>query len=311
MSSKTWKGLLVAAGCALAIAGCGKGGGEGKSQGPAVLTVNDKTYTTADVERELGQEFRRVPPEMQQYLASKEGQKQFLERLVRRELLLQAAEKQKMGERPEVAEQVTTLRRDLMVRALLQEEVGAKVKVEDKEVQEYFAAHPEEFSGDQIRVRHILVRTEEQAKDVLERVKKEPFEEVAKQVSLDTATAGKGGDLDFLRREQMFPDFAKAAFALKPGEVGDVVRTPFGYHIIKMVDRKKGQPSTFEQVKEQLRRRMTEERQNQRYQEWMKGLEAAAKITRDESLLPVGKVTPAAPNAPSPGPGDGKGGSKM
>lgn len=311
MLSMTWKRPLVAAGCALAIAACGKGGGEGKAQGPVVLKVNDKAYTTVDVERELSQEVRRVPSEMQQYLASKEGQKQFLERLVRRELLLQEAEKQKMGERPEVAEQVAALRRDLMLRALLQEEVGAKIKVEDKEIQEYFAAHPEEFSGDQVRIRHILVRTEEEAKYVQDRLKKESFEDVAKQVSLDTASASKGGDLDYLRREQMFPDFAKAAFALKPGELSGVVRTPFGYHIIKLVDRKKGQPLTFEQVKEQLRRRLMEERQNQRYQEWMKGLEAAAKITRDDSLLPVGKPMPPAPGPSGTGTGNSKEDAKM
>lgn len=295
----------------MAIAACGKGGGEGKAQGPVVLKVNDKAYTTVDVERELSQEVRRVPSEMQLYLASKEGQKQFLERLVRRELLLQEAEKQKMGERPEVAEQVAALRRDLMLRALLQEEVGAKIKVEDKEIQEYFAAHPEEFSGDQVRIRHILVRTEEEAKYVQDRLKKESFEDVAKQVSLDTASASKGGDLDYLRREQMFPDFAKAAFALKPGELSGVVRTPFGYHIIKLVDRKKGQPLTFEQVKEQLRRRLMEERQNQRYQEWMKGLEAAAKITRDDSLLPVGKPMPPAPGPSGTGTGNSKEDAKM
>jgi len=306
-----WRRFLVAAGCAVVIAACGRGGGEGKTQGPVVLKVNEKSYTTADVERELNQEVRRVPPEMQQYLASKDGQKQFLDRLVRRELLVQEAEKQKMGERAEVAEQVSALRRDLMLRALLQEEIGAKVKVEDKEVQEYFTAHPEEFSGDQVRLRHILVKTEEEAKDALERLKKEPFEDVAKQVSLDTATASKGGDLDYMRREQMFPDFAKAAFALKAGELSGVVKTPFGYHIIKVVDRKKGQPLTFDQVKEQLRRRLTEERQNQRYQEWMKGLEAGAKITRDDSLLPVSTLTPPAPGASKQVPGDGKGGSKM
>jgi len=307
--SIAWRRLLVAVGCALAMAACGKS--ESKSQGPLVLKVNDKAYTTADLEREITQELRRAPREMQQYLASKEGQKQFLERLVRRELLLQQAEKQKIGERPEVSEQVAALRRDLMVRALLQEEIGAKVKVEDKEVQEYFTAHPEEFSGDQVRVRHILVSTEEEARYVSERVKNEPFEEVAKQVSKDTATASKGGDLDYLRREQMFPDFAKAAFALKPGEVSGVVRTPFGYHIIKLVDRKKGQPFTYEQVKEQLRRRLLDERQNQQYQEWVKGLEAAAKITRDESLLPVGTPIPPAPDATGPGAGDGKGGTKL
>ena len=305
-----WKALCMAAGCALLVTACGKGG-EKTAQGPVVLRVNDKVYTTADLERELGQELRRVPPEMRQFLASKDGQKQFLERLVRRELLLQEAEKQKMGERPEISEQVAALRRDLMVRALLQEEIGGKVKVEDKEVQDYFTAHPEEFSGDQVHLRHILVKTEEEAKDVQERLKKEPFEQVAKQVSLDTATANKGGDLDYLRREQMFPDFAKVAFALKPGEVSDPVKTPFGYHIIKMVDRKKGQPATFDQAKEQLRRRLTDERQNQRYQEWMKGLEASAKITRDDSLLPVGKAMPPAPGAPEPGAGEGKSDGKM
>lgn len=310
MHSMAWTRLLVAAGCVLAVAACGKGGND-TAQGPVVLKVNDKAYTTADLEREITQELRRAPREMQQYLASREGQKQFLERLVRRELLLQEAEKQKIAERPEVAEQVAALRRDLMVRALLQEEVGAKIKLEDKDVQEYFTAHPEEFSGDQVRLRHILVSTEEEARYVLERVKKEPFEEVAKQVSKDTASASKGGDLDYLRREQMFPDFAKAAFALKPGEVSGVVRTPFGYHIIKLVDRKKGQPFTYEQVKEQLRRRLLDERQNQRYQEWVKGLEAAAKISRDESLLPVGKQVPTSPDAAGPGAAEGKGGTKM
>jgi EpsD family peptidyl-prolyl cis-trans isomerase len=291
------------------VAACGKG--DGKSQGAVVLKVNDKTYTTADLEREISQELRRAPREMQQYLASKEGQKQFLERLVRRELLLQEAEKQKIGDRPEVAEQVAALRRDLMLRALLQEEVGAKVKVEEKEAQEYFAAHPEEFSGDQVRVRHILVRTEEEAKDVLERGKKERFEALAKELSKDATTAANGGDLGYLRREQVFPAFAEAAFALKTGEVGGPVKTPFGYHIIKLVDRKKGKPFTFEQIKEQLRRRLIDERQNERYQEWIKGLEASAKITREESLLPVGNPAPTAPEAGGPGAGDGKSGSKM
>ncbi len=311
MHSMAWKRLLAAAGCALALTACGKDGGDGKAQGPAVLKVNDRAYTAADVEREITAELRRAPRELQEALASKEGQKHFLDRLVRRELLLQEAEKQKIGDRPEVADQVAALRRDLMIRAVLQEEIGSKVKVEDKDVQDYFGAHPDEFSGDQIRARHILVRTEEEAKQVLERLaKKESFEELARTLSADQASAAKGGDLDYFRREQMVPEFGKAAFALKPGETSGVVKTPFGYHVIKLVDRKKGQPLTFDQVKDQLRRRLLDERQGQRFQEWIKSLEAAAKVTRDESLLPVGK--PAAPAPPSgPPAGDGKGGGKM
>jgi hypothetical protein len=272
-----------------------------------VLKINDKAFTAADVEREILQEFRNAPSQVQQFLASKDGQKQFLERLVRRELLLQEAERRKIGERPEVADPVTNLRRDLMTRSLLQEEIGSKVTVEEKDVQDYFAAHADEFSGEAIRARHILVRTEDEAKQVLERLgKNERFEDLARALSQDSATAAKGGDLDYLKREQLFPEFARAAFELKVGEMSGVVRTPFGYHIIKVVDRKKGKPLSYEQVKDQLHRRLLEERRTQRFQQWMKDLEAAARITRDESVLPVGKpASPqvAPPPAGRPGPG--------
>jgi len=296
---------LVTLGCGLVVTACGKEGG--KSQGPVVLKVNEKSYTTADFEREISQEVRRAPRELQHLLSGKEGQKQFLERLARRELLLQEGEKRKIGDRPEVAEQVATLRRELIIRSLLQEEITSKITVEEKDAQEYFSAHPEEFSGDQVRVRHILVQNETDAREVLDRLaKNESFEGLAKELSKDSATAGKGGDLDYFRREQMIPEFAKAAFDLKPGEVSGVVKTPFGYHIIKAVDRKKGTPFAFEQVKEQLRRRLLDERQNQRFQEWVKGLEGGAKITRDESLLPVGKLAPAVPPGGAPGAGGGE-----
>jgi parvulin-like peptidyl-prolyl isomerase len=298
-----WKGLAVAA-CALGLFACGKEGGSGKAQGPTVLKINDWSYTTGDLEREIGQELRRAPRELQAFFASKDGQKQFLERVVRRELLMQEAEKRKLGEQAEIAEQVANLRRELMIRAIVQEEIGGKIKVDEKEVQEYYAAHPDEFSGDTVHLRHILVQTEGEAREIQARLaKNESFEELAKKLSRDTNSAPKGGDLGFLGREQMLPDFARAAFALKVNEVSDVVRTPFGFHLVKLVNRKQGQPLAFEQVKAQLQRRLLDERQAQRFQTWVKELEGGAKITRDESLLPVGKAdaptppTPAAPTA--------------
>jgi peptidyl-prolyl cis-trans isomerase C len=275
-------------------------------KGPVLVKVNDKSYTTAQVEKELAQEARRLPPEVQQHLTTKEGQKQFLDRLVRRELLIQEAERQKVEEQPDVAEQVKAFRHELMLRTLVQKEIGDKVTVEDKDVQAYFQANPDEFSGDRIRAKHILVETEDEAKQVVDRLntKKEPFEDVAKVASQDTFTAQKGGDLDYLGREQMIPEFAKAAFALKPGEVSGPVKTPFGFHIIKLVDRKKGQPLAFEQVKDQLKRRLLEQRQGDRFQAWLKELEGGAKITREDSYLPVATPFAApAPGAPATPPG--------
>ena len=295
-----WKTLALGAGCVLALLACGKESGNGKAQGPTVLKVNNWSYTAADLEKDIGQELRRAPRELQPFFASKDGQKQFLERVARRELLMQEAEKRKLGDQAEVAEQVANLRRELMIRALVQEEIAGKVKVEDKDVQEYYAAHPDEFSGDTVRLRHILVQTEGEAKEIQARLaKNESFEELAKKLSRDTNSAPKGGDLGYLGREQMLPDFARAAFALKANEVSDVVKTPFGFHVIKLVDRKKGEPLAFDQVKGQLQRRLTDERQGQRFQAWIKELETGAKITRDESLLPVGTFGPATPSAPA------------
>lgn len=297
--ARLWKTLALVA-CAVGLVACGKEGGSEKAHEPAVLKVNDWSYTTADLEREIGQELRRAPRELQPFFGTKEGQKQFLERVVRRELLLQEAEKRKLGNQAEVAEQVANLRRELMIRALVQEEIGGKIKVDEKEAQEYFAAHPDEFSGDTLHLRHILVQTEGEAQEIRGRLaKNEPFEELAKKLSRDTNSATRGGDLGSLSREQMLPEFARAAFALKANEVSDAVKTPFGVHLIKLVDRKKGQPLTFDQVKGQLQRRLLEERQGARFQAWIKELESGAKITRDESVLPVGKFGPAIP--PQPG----------
>ena len=306
----TWRVVVLAVGCAIGLLGCGKEGGNAKSQGPAVLKVNDWSYSAADLEKELGSQLRQAP-QMQPFFATKEGQKQFLDRVVRRELLLQEAEKRKLGDQPEVAEQVANLRRELMIRALVQDEIGSKIKVEEKDVDEYFKAHPEEFSGDTVQVRHILVQTEDEAKDLQARLaKNESFDELAKKYSRDSATAPKGGDLGYLSREQMLPDFARVAFGLKPGEVGGPVKTPFGFHLIKMVERKKGQALAFDQVKGQLQRRLLDERQSQRFQAWLKDLEGGAKVTRDDSLLPVGKFGQPAPPPSAPAPGETKAGDK-
>ena len=297
--------IIVGAVCALSVAGCGKESGApkatAKSEGSVVLKVNDWSYTTGDMEKDMRQELKRVPREVQAYFSSKEGQKQFLDRVARRELLMQEAEKRKLGDQSEVVEQVNNLRRELMIRALVQSEIGTKVKVEDKEVQDYFNAHPEEFSGDQVHLKHILVPNEDQAKEIQARlVKNESFDEIAKKNSQDAASAPKGGDLGILSREQMLPDFARAAFALKVNEVSAPVKTPFGFHLIKLVERKKGQPLAFEQVKGQLQRRLTEEKQSQRFQAWIKELEGGAKITRDEGPLPVGSAAEAPAPTPPP-----------
>jgi foldase protein PrsA len=127
-----------------------------------------------------------------------------------------------------------------VLRAKLQTELSASVKT----------------SGEQVHARHILVATEDQAKDVRARLDKgEDFAALAKELSTDTSTKDKGGDLDWFPRGAMVTEFDQAAFALKAGEISPPVKTTYGYHIIQVVERADDRPfsaSYLDQQKSKL-----------------------------------------------------------
>lgn len=271
---------------ALALGCSASPGGSTEAKDKVLLKVNNTEITVADFEKEMD----RLPPQLKPMASSKEGQKQLLEELANRELLLREAERRKIADRPEVVERSKDFRRRLLLEALLDEEIGRKITVDDQEVEAYYKAHPEEFSNERIRAKHILVETEDEAKKVVTRLKKEKFEDLAKDVSLDKASGANGGDLNYFSRGQMVPEFEKAAFALKAGETSGIVKTQFGYHIIRLVDRKTSDPAKLDQVKDRLKQKLLNEKQRRRFDEWLASLKEGAKIQIQEDLLPVGEV---------------------
>ncbi|QEK11078.1 hypothetical protein FQB35_01125 [Crassaminicella thermophila] len=118
----------------------------------------------------------------------------------------------------------------------------------DKKLEEYYEKHKEKYTKDRAKASHILVEKEEEAKDILKKIKAgEDFEELAKKYSKDPGSAAQGGNLGVFPKGMMVPEFEKVAFSLKDGEVSEPVKTQFGYHIIK------GMAITFEDVKEEIR----------------------------------------------------------
>jgi len=171
-----------------------------------------------------------------------------IEYLVERHLLAQAAVKQGIADSDEYKQRLAFYQAKALRDAYFNSTI--KPSVTEEEVK---AAYDKEASkikvSERVRARHILVQTEKEASDVLARLSKgEKFEDIAKQVSLD-GSKDYGGDLGYFAAEEMVPEFSKAAFGLKVGEISQPVKTDYGWHVIKVEDRKQGGAQPFDQVK--------------------------------------------------------------
>lgn len=185
------------------------------------------------------------------------------------------------------------IQRSLRIQKLLEREVFEKVTVDQGEVKGFYDSNPQVFRvPEQVRARHIIVRVKEgategekkQAKEAIqkaaERIKKgESFEEVAKQVSQD-GSAQRGGDLGYFSRGQMVPEFEEAAFSLEKGKVSQVVETKFGYHIIKLEDRKEARTLSFQEVEPKIAEFLRQKKGEEQLKVFVDDLRSKAKIER-------------------------------
>ena len=125
-------------------------------------------------------------------------------------------------------------------------------EIKDEEVKKYYDENQDQFEIDEVTAKHILVKEENKAKDILADLNNgADFSDMAKEYSID-GSAESGGDLGTFGRGEMVPEFEKAAFALQPGEMSDIVKTEFGYHIILVTDKNQGM-QTYEEAKETIR----------------------------------------------------------
>jgi peptidyl-prolyl cis-trans isomerase C len=268
---------------------------------PIVIAAGDVAIRQSEFENAL----KTLPEQYQQY-ATGPGKKQFAEDYLRMKMLAAAGTKAGLDKDPEVLSQLALMRENLVANAQLQK-IEAGIKISDDDLKKVYESNKGQY--EQVKARHILIAfkgspaaqqgkpelTEEQAKAKADDLHKQivagaKFEDLAQKESDDVGSGSRGGDLGEFGRGQMVPEFEKAAFEAKAGDVTPVVRTQFGYHIIK-VDEHASTP--FEQVKPTLEKN---ERQT-RLQAELDKMKTAAKPTFNETYF-APPTPPPAPEAP-------------
>jgi peptidyl-prolyl cis-trans isomerase C len=253
-----------------------------KVDDPVVARVNGEEIHRSDVMRELqmaGPQMQQLPPQM--------IYPQILQKMIATKIVSQKGYADGLQNDKDVKQRVKDLEDQVVAEAYVHKEVEPKItEAKIKERYEQLAA---KFKPqDEVRARHILVKTEAEANDIIKQLKGgADFAKLAEEKSKDTGSAKQGGDLGYFVHDAMVKAFADAAFGMKVGEISDKpVKTEFGYHIIKVEDRRKSSPPPLAEVKEQIANQLGQELTNDE----VKSLEAKAKIEKfniDGSPLPA------------------------
>jgi len=253
---------------------------------PVLAKVNGSDIRQSDVtaaEKDIGPSLAQLDP------ASRQAS--VVQLLIDLKLVAKAAEDKKIADTPDFKQKLAFTRSRLLMDSLLDQE--GKAAVTDAALKQVYDDAAKQISGEQeVHARHILVETEDQAKAIIAELKKgADFAELAKKKSKDPG-ASDGGDLGFFTKDQMVPEFSAAAFALEPGKISDPVKSQFGWHIIKVEEKRARQAPPFDQVKPQLEAFVIRKAQA----EYVAKLRSDAKIERlDQKPAAAAPAAPAAP----------------
>ncbi|MCK4468419.1 MAG: peptidylprolyl isomerase [Desulfobacterales bacterium] len=182
---------------------------------------------------------------------------------------------------------------NMAIKEFVDKEFVQKITISDKESKAYYESNPDLFKQpEQVQASHILIKIDPQAdasqkaeaRKKIEKIRKrlqkgQDFAALAKEFSQCPSNA-KGGDLGYFRRGQMVPPFEQAAFALKPGTISDIVETKFGYHLIKVIDKKSESTIPYKDVKERLEQLLKQEKIQKEITLYVEQLKEKAKVER-------------------------------
>lgn len=224
-----------------------------------IATVEGKTIYTSDLDALI----KQLPQEQANQFLSPQGRHQLLDELIAQELFYLEAKESKLDESDDFKKMVKDAEEKLLKTHMIAQFM-MDIVVPEEEIQKFYNEKPEQFlAPDSIRASHILLTEEQQAIDIIAEIKAgKSFEDAAKEYST-CPSKDNGGDLSYFSKGQMVPEFEAAAFALEVDEMTEVpVQTQFGFHVIKLTERKESETIPFDSIKDNVRNFLLREKQN-------------------------------------------------
>ena len=228
-----------------------------------LATVNGSPITDAEVDA-----FLRGMGQQGQAYNNPEGRKAILQELIAQKLLLLDAQKNLLEAEPAFKEQLKKAKESLLASYALEKVING-VRITDKEIEDYYNENQDKFvSPATVNASHILVDSEEKAKEIYEKIEKGEmsFEDAAKEYS-SCPSKDNGGSLGDFGKGQMVPEFDAAVFAMEVGEVTkEPVQTQFGYHLIRLNSKNEGSTMPLDSIKERLGQQLLGQKQQKAYE---------------------------------------------
>lgn len=259
----------------LFLSGCNK-----KDNSKVLISMSDEKVTLDDFQKRID----KIPSYLLAYFQDQEGAKTLVDGLLREQLLIKEARRQKLNKNKEFQARLKEVEDQLLVEEMVKKLKNKDIAVTEQETEAYFQKNKDTFvTADKIRVKHILVKTDKEAQSILGKLKKgEDFDKLAAKYSIDKTSAAKGGDLGYFSHGDLVPEFEKAAFALEnKGQISNIVKTPFGYHIIQLVDNRQKDQITLADVSEEVKKKLEKEK----FDKWMEDRKAKFKVKVNYDLL--------------------------
>lgn len=255
------------------IQGCG-------NKKDVIAELGNKSITVSD----LNDRISKLPDRFQDIVMADKAK--FLDDVISDELLYAESLRKGYDKDKEVMGVVEEAKKKIFIAKLLKDNVEDAVKVTNEEIRAYYDSHSGEFTTPEIyRAAHIMVKTEDDAKEALRLIASGVrFEDVVIEKSIDPSK-NAGGDIGYFVKGQVDPDFEKACFQMKVGQLSGAVKTKFGYHVIKLLEVKPSSVEKYDDVKERIMHNLVIEKRKNAFSKLMDDIKKKTKIKINKDKL--------------------------